>query len=118
MDRMERLIHRVKVASGIEEATETERQVYHPISNDDLEKLSGEQHRYGGPVKIFWREGHLPPHRFDQGYIMGLPVEHDLDLGAVVHIPEPYVEKEAPEPEWITLTDLLANPLVKRVHCG
>lgn len=57
----------------------------------------------------------------DFGYIFLLPGHLDyhvldaLTLEGIVHIPEPCIEKEMPEPEWIFLVDLLTNPLIKKI---
>lgn len=79
----------------------------------DYSRLAG-QPRWGAQVVITW-EGLDDP---DVGYIMGLPTETDMDLGAIVHIPEPINPggKDAPDPEWITMCQLLSFPNVIEVR--
>ena len=83
-----------------------------------VNKLIG-TYTWGTPVKIYWsQDAGIPPDAYDQGYIMGLPTESDPELGAIVHIPQPWVEKAAYESEWIPLAELLANTLVARVEAS
>lgn len=75
----------------------------------------------GSKVKIIWK-------RFDEnddfeepitdhGYILTLPCESsdDIWMSGIVHIPEPYVEKATPIPEWHTLDELVKNERIEKI---
>lgn len=74
----------------------------------------------GGEVTIFWKpvEGEVGGPFKDEGYIFIWPHE-DIDVGACVHIPEPDPRGDRDAiPEWLTLNELLANPLIERIEFG
>lgn len=55
----------------------------------------------------------------DHGYLTCLPDRSgDWDMVGIVHIPEPWVEKERPIPEWHSLYSLCRNPQVAEILIG
>lgn len=102
------LIMRIRVQSGMAEIPEGEPE---PWSNTD--KLKGPEPKVGSLLLIEWDIDDWPR---DKGYVFTLPVEPEEDVGAVVVIPDPWCVKEASEPMWSTLADLLNNPHVRSVE--
>lgn len=115
---MTTLIDRVKVA----------RETCDDLLLDNYNKFVGWMDVYPGcQIEIEWmdepgEEGDFPP-LVDRGYIFLLPGQvepHDTDAiftEGIVHVPTPAgVEKEANEPEWILLVDLLANSRVEYIR--
>jgi hypothetical protein len=55
--------------------------------------------------------------RMDHGYLTALPErDGDWDMVGIVHIPEPWVEKESPVPEWHSLYSLCKNPKIAEIR--
>lgn len=77
---------------------------------------------FGSPVRVVF----VPDLGFedceptiDHGYLTSVPGrDDDWDMVGIVHIPEPFVEKERPIPEWHSLYSLCKNKLVAEIVIG
>lgn len=73
------------------------------------------QPKHGAKVEVCWGgeyEGIV-----DHGYIFTMPGfdSGDIWMSGIVHLTEPYVEKEKSEPEWYTIDRLLLNPIISKI---
>ena len=64
----------------------------------------------GNKIEIVWN-GYC----VDYGYVFSLPNFHDDVWDLIVHIPEPYGEKEAGPPQWIHLIKLVSYERIKEI---
>lgn len=85
----------------------------------DFDKLLSDLD-YGDTVAITW-QGELLEGVTDYGYVFAWPggdEGRDANMGGIVHIPNPQNPggKDRADPEWVTLYELLTNPMVKSVH--
>jgi hypothetical protein len=85
------------------------------LTDAQWSKVNAHPHAdYGSPVTILWcgdMEGIE-----DHGYLTTLPtVEDEWDMAGIVHIPEAWCEKAAPEQEWHSLYSLCRNEMVKEI---
>jgi hypothetical protein len=72
----------------------------------------------GASVTIYWKpiEGEVGGPTADHGYVFIYPHE-DAEVGACVHIPHPDPRGDRDvSPEWLTVSELLANILVERIE--
>ena len=82
------------------------------LDDVDWEKLRAVRDlEYGDAVEITWRFGELNDPIVDTGYVTAIPPRAgDVYMDGVIFIPCPWVEKQAPEPQWTTIWELLRNP--------